>query len=294
MTDKKRPRKPVPPLGHIVFPKAGPVRKVVEPLSDMQEDLETAVVQKFVGALKYFEGRTLTGLKKSDPWPDFTAREGTTNWAIELTELLEPKHAALYQLQQSYRAAIVDRLGGIPKFLDGIDVLIDDNYQQPPFPAAHTPQGDKIVSTIVNELNILSDDLAKLSVERILIRDMVGKQDAVPRLRLSCFRFASANRPGRIHFSGTFPIAIDDVRHLLQRTILSKLEKHYQSWEGHRFLLLIYELRMISVETGGVALAYAQNVLRSHDHPFNEVWYLYPYAEQDLGHLVRVWPILEN
>ncbi len=53
------------------------------------------------GTLKYFEGRTLTALTKSDPWPDFTAQEGTTNWAIELTELIEPEHGAAYKLQQS-------------------------------------------------------------------------------------------------------------------------------------------------------------------------------------------------
>jgi len=291
---KKKSRKEIPPLGHIVLPKKGPVRKVIEPLSDIQEELETAIAQKFVGALKYFEGRTLTALTKSHLWPDFTAQEGSINWAIELTELLEPRHAVAYQLQQSYRTAIVDRLGEIPKFLNGIDVLVCDNYQEPPFPKVDTPQGDKIVSTIVNELNILSEDLAKLPVKGRLIRDLVGKQDVVPHLSLFCLRFASTDTPGQIRFSGTFPIAVDDAHHLLERTILSKLEKHYPSWGGYRFLLLVYEVRMLGSETDKVALGYARNVLQSCDHPFDEVWYLYPYAERDLGHLIRVWPILDN
>jgi hypothetical protein len=37
-------------------------------------------------------------------------------------------------------------------------------------------------------------------------------------------------------------------------------------------------------------IAESQRLLETLPHPFDEVWFLYPYAEKDLGALVHVWP----
>ena len=43
MNDRKRPLKPARNPSHLVFPKKGPVRQVVENFPQVQEDLETTV-----------------------------------------------------------------------------------------------------------------------------------------------------------------------------------------------------------------------------------------------------------
>jgi hypothetical protein len=34
----------------------------------------------------------------------------------------------------------------------------------------------------------------------------------------------------------------------------------------------------------------SQRLLGTSRHPFDEAWFLYPYAEVDLGALIYVWP----
>jgi hypothetical protein len=133
--------------------------------------------------------------------------------------------------------------------------------------------------------------LRRLPPNGRLTVDLSDKQDVVPHLKLYCTRFASAESEGLFHFLDSFPILKDDANRLLERAVISKLDKHYQRSQEYRLLLLIYELQMISVERNGVALDYARNVLRNCKHPFKEVWYFSPYADKDMGFIIKVWPI---
>ena len=76
MTNKKRPRKVIPPLAYVVLPKKGSTRKVVERLPEMQEDLEAAIVQKFVGAPEVFREAKADSSHKIRPVARFHRERG--------------------------------------------------------------------------------------------------------------------------------------------------------------------------------------------------------------------------
>jgi hypothetical protein len=134
MANKKPPRKPSQPLGHIVFPRKGAVRKVIQTLPEDKNQLEEEVVKKFIGALAHFKGRYIQDISKSDPWPDFEGTEEIGTVGIEIVELVNQRHNILRSTQQSYEVAILDALGDRVEMFSGLDITLDDNYQTPPYP----------------------------------------------------------------------------------------------------------------------------------------------------------------
>ena len=100
----------------------------------------------------------------------------------------------------------------------------------------------------------------------------------------------------RDYASRSFPIRVDDARHLLENTISRKIKKRYSPLSNHKILLLIYDLRnggFATSITDSVGLTNAHKVLQTNKHYFNEVWYVYPLAEQDQGIILKVWPFQE-
>ncbi|MGV7224191.1 MAG: hypothetical protein ACQ9MH_22065 [Nitrospinales bacterium] len=85
MTQKNQPKKPSSPLGHIVFPKNGPVRKVIEQLPENKEGLEQVIVNRFAGALSHFYKRHIENIEKKEPWPDFEGYEGKESRRLVFT-----------------------------------------------------------------------------------------------------------------------------------------------------------------------------------------------------------------
>lgn len=182
----KRPKKPVPPAGWVVFPKHGSPRVELEPLPEAHDDLETTVVNKFTGALAHFQDRELVDLSKSDPRPDFSAREGAQLWGIELIEVVDPMHAQ-FRTQQAFAEALLKELGGVPDHLAGIDAQIFDNYQEPPFPKVSSAHGRQIVKELAR---LLQQDTQE--IQRLRRADTsCAKPARTPRSRDSrCFSFA--------------------------------------------------------------------------------------------------------
>ncbi|MEK0337193.1 MAG: hypothetical protein QQN41_07155 [Nitrosopumilus sp.] len=71
------------------------------------------------------------------------------------------------------------------------------------------------------------------------------------------------------------------------KSILKKLEMHYTK-PSNSFWLLIYstdfpftdELKEVEI---------ISNYLKNNPHPFDMVWFLYPYAHSNVGHILKVW-----
>ena len=81
--------------------------------------------------------------------------------------------------------------------------------------------------------------------------------------------------------------ALDEVPSVVARAVL---DKHYAK-PGERFVLLVYSLDTLRM-SDHPDLVEACRLLADRTHPFDEVWYLYPYAEKDLGHLVPLFPVI--
>ncbi|MGV7224190.1 MAG: hypothetical protein ACQ9MH_22060 [Nitrospinales bacterium] len=85
---------------------------------------------------------------------------------------------------------------------------------------------------------------------------------------------------------------MDKVRSLLAEVVHHKIDKSYTSYEKGNLILLVYEVGTISVDPGNSeAIQRAQKILEKNQHHFNEVWYIFPYAERNLGALHKVWPM---
>jgi hypothetical protein len=170
-----------------------------------------------------------------------------------------------------------------------VDVQVVDNYQDPPFPKVLSPVGQQIVKELIRLLEQDKEEIQNLPIEGILFRK--ASSDAPhPELGLIFVRFSPPATPGRLRFSEGILYSSAQQRLLLRNAISAKLQKRYHQPTSFKLMLLAYELRMISVMPDGEEVELAQGLLREAAHPFNEVWYLYPYPWANMGHLVKVWP----
>ena len=294
MTDRKKPKKPSMPLGHIVFPKKGSARKVIEPLLENKGDLERAIVTRFLAALAYFEGRSVTDVEKCDPWPDFEGYENTNVVGIEVVELVNQQHNKLRRRQEEYKSSILQRLVGRLSLFSGLHITLDDGYQMPAYPKVNSKDGKEIVDCYVRGLLDCVDEIGDYDLGRVFIREW-RNENRKPKVGIYGYRTAprEMNLPPHIGFLGTFPESLEKVRSLLAEAVEHKIDKSYTKYKKGKLLLLVYEVGTISVEPGNSeAIQRTQDVLQGREHPFDEVWYIFPYAESNFGAIHRVWPQL--
>lgn len=159
---QKHARKPTLSPSHVEFPRDGKPRHVVEILPSTQDGLEQAIVTKFVGRLAKTDGRTFSGLKKDEPWPDFECREKEEPVGIEVVELIIEGHGQKRAIQESYAVKVKELLGDDYKRLSGLDITLSDNYQDPPYPSVNGKKG-KVLATFIAE----SPRLELPSLERL-------------------------------------------------------------------------------------------------------------------------------
>ena len=291
MASKKQPRKPRQPLGHIVFSKKGPVRKVIETLPEYKDQLEEAVVKKFAGALSHFEGRQIQDITKSDPWPDFEGTEKGSNVGIEIGELVNQRHNILRSAQQSYEVAIIDELGDRIKMFDGLDITLADNCQTPRYPKVGSVKGRAIIESFVSNLLASVSELEAYTVQQVFRRRWQDDAES-PKTGIYGHRFADkkAGLPARIRFFGCFPEYEDRVVWFLAEAVAGKIAKSYTPYAKGSLILLIYEVGSISVEPGeSQAILIARELLGTKEHNFDEAWYIFPYADHDMGAINKIW-----
>lgn len=290
MSVQKRPKKPSAPLGHIVFPKKGKPYRVLEPLPASAKDLEAAIVDKFVGALRHFEKRELSNPLPCDPWPDFEAQECKKHYGIEVVEIINPEHARRRAIQAQYAQQIRGLINDISPRLAGLSVQLIDGYQDPPYPPLNTAVGQQLASFIADQLRSEVEKLEAL--KQFVVRHW---QRGPERPEAGAFFTRVAPKesgiPVTLHFLGSFPEAVSVSENLLSQSIEGKLRKSYTKYKKGRLCLLAYEVFSMSVgPKPSKAAAIARELLDSQLHPFDEVWYIHPYAGKPLGHIERVWP----
>jgi hypothetical protein len=69
----------------------------------------------------------------------------------------------------------------------------------------------------------------------------------------------------------------------------SKIDKRYAKSTSAKFWILAYSVDTL-LSKDDPDIGEAQQLLETTHHPFDDVWFLYPYAENDLGALIHVWP----
>jgi hypothetical protein len=284
---KKAPRKPSQPLGAINFGTKGRPTEVIETLPDTQKDLEGVIVRKFIGAMNHFKHRILSLPTLGYEPADYSTREGDERIDIQVVEVLNPDHAKKRGDRDKCASRVRNLLDDCYSELAGLSITLHDYSAQPPYPPLTFQGGTHLARAFADNLRAAIPDLRQLIVGQMVFSRRQGGPTE-PATSAAVFRFAptDSGMPATLRFASIF--SESEPQSLLTRAIEGKLNKQYpRSLNGH-FWLLAYGTEPWLVEPKAIALA--KLLLQSRQHPFDEVWSLFPYPDQDLGEIKKVWP----
>lgn len=291
MNSKSRPRKPERNPAHIVFPAKGPVRKVEEKFPREQQGLELAIGEKFLGALKHFEGIDLVNLQKGEEPSDLVC-ESTDNKKvnIQIVEVVDLQLRELERIRSAYRKKILEKLGDTILDYNGCRIVLVDSSEPPYLPSPDSNDGEACLNTLLDLIRNSAIGIQSLGVGYIRSR-RTTTHDPVRNVWLSIERKMQPSNPARfeLHWTGGGPTHNDvPPGQFLLDAIKSKIKKQYSKSRGQKFLLLAYSIDKL-IMRDDIDVVLAQEVLSGEKHPFDEVWYMYPYAEKRLGSIIRIW-----
>jgi hypothetical protein len=283
---RKPPRKPSVPLAAISWPAGGGVRMIREELPPAKDDLEAAIVKKFVGALREHDGRCLELIPREDSndWPDFEGKLEGRKIGIEVVEAILPDHARKRSKQDEYLAELLPRLAGLEAELEGLCLTINDNYQSPEWPPAASKQGQLLLKHLRERLTTDVPVLQRISRadSRTWANDL-GVHTGIMAMRGRRID-GSPPEPIDLRFSGTFPT--DST--LLARCVAGKLGKQYTTYSGGDLWLLAYNEHGFTAESESITIA--REILATNEYPFAAAWSFFPFPSQDGGVLVPLLP----
>lgn len=293
MNNRKKPKKPFRNPAHIVFPKKGPIRHVVEELPREQEDLELTVGKKFLGALQHFIGIELRDLRRGSEPADLMARslEGE-DVGIQIVEVIDQQLRQLRHQRSSYRDALRQVLGKEMLLFNGCRVSLVDLGDPPFLPPINIKDGQACLGLLAEHLRRAAKDIHTLEVGKIRSR---RTKTVSPEREVSVLieRILPAGEPVRYEFNWTGggpSYQIDISRGILTRAVQSKLSKRYAKPRFGKFILLAYTVDTLLNEDDPDVKA-SRHLLETSVHPFDDAWFIYLYADIDLGSLVHVWPV---
>lgn len=82
---------------------------IVEPLPDVKEDLELAIVERFLNGLRA-QGRDIGRPQRGGDPPDAVVQIEGARVGIEVVEVIDPEHAQRRDVQQRYLRALLPLL----------------------------------------------------------------------------------------------------------------------------------------------------------------------------------------
>lgn len=293
MTKSLRPKKPPRNPSHIVFPKKGAPYPVVEQLPREQENLELALGRKFLGALSQFEGMQLEGLARGTEPADLTCHfSNGTPIKVQIVEVIDQRLRELRRMRSSYRDALVEILGEKLHLFSGCRISLVDSGDPPYLPSVSSGEGRECLYLLAKHIGEVGTEIHTLETMKIRNRrtPTIHPERSVGIL-VERFVPAGKDVPSEFLWTGGGPSHRTDIpRGLLPAAVQSKIDKRYAKPASAKFWLLTYSVdSLLSNEDPDIAES--QRLLETSRHPFDEVWFLYPYAEKDLGILVHVWPI---
>lgn len=293
MSDRGKSKKPIRNPAHIVFSKEVPVRRVVEEFPREQESLEFTIGKKFLGALQRFNGIQLHGLYRGAEPADLVCK--TTDGHIvglQIVEVIDQQLRQLRQMRLSYREALIQTLGKELLLFNGCRVLIGDSGVPPYLPKVNSTSGAAWLKFLTAHILAIANDIHTLEVGKIRSR---SAETLNPKCKVSFIihRILPADEPVRLEFSwngGGPPYQTDISRGLLTQAVQSKIAKRYAKPAVGKFVLLAYSTDTLLMEDDP-DVSESRSILESSEHPFDDAWFIYPYADKELGALVHIWPV---
>jgi hypothetical protein len=283
------PRKPSVPLTSIVFRAGGRgTQLIVEPLPEAKEELELAIVERFLNGLRA-QGRDVGRPERGPDPPDAVVQIDGVRVGIEVVEVIDPENAQRRAIQEQYLRALLPLLQDLEAQLEGVAMTVVDGYQEPMWPSVASNQGQRLVQFLCQKIRAAVGELAVVKMPRGFHQEWAGFED--PRFRLGIMamrgqRISGAPAVGLdLHFSESFPMGVEKLNGLLAEAVERKLPKRYP--EG-KLWLLAYSNDHSVVEEESTNRACA--VLSGREHPFEAVWAFWLLAGHNGGESVRVNP----
>jgi hypothetical protein len=292
VSERARPQKPLRNPFHIAFPKTGAPYPVVEQLPREQEGLELSLGRKFLGALGHFNGIKLDELTRGAEPADLACRspDGIAI-GVQIVEVIDQERRELRHMRSTYRDAVVEMLVDDLRLFSGCQVSLVDSADSPYLPGVNSRNGRECLRLLAEDIRNVAAEIQTLEPDNILSRK-IRTINPEPEIAVVVERFSPAGEsiPFRLAWTGSGPWYRSDVgRGLLPAAIRSKIDKRYTKPASAKFWLLAYSVDSLLVEHDP-DIASSQRLLETSRHPFDEVWFLYPYADRELGALVHVWP----
>jgi hypothetical protein len=292
MTADRKPRKPLRNPSHIVFPQKGGPYPFVEQLPREQENLELVLGRKFLGALNRFEDIKLEGLARGAEPGDLTCHcpDGTPI-QIQVVEVIDQRLRELRYMRSSYRDALVEALGDTLRSFSGCRVSLVDSGDPPYLPSVKSDEGRECLRLLGEHIRKVGAEIHSLEPGKI--RNLSTKTVRPERsVGILVERFVQAGNdvPFQFLWTGGGPSYQTDLpRGLLPAAVRSKIDKRYAKPASAKFWLLAYSVDTLLSEDDP-DIAEAHRILESSHRPFDDAWFLYPYAGKDVGTVVHIWP----
>jgi len=292
VSERARPQKPLRNPSHVAFPKGGAPYPVVEQLPREQEDLELALGRKFIGALCHFNGIQFGELTRGAEPADLACRspDGTAT-ELQIVEVIDQELRELRHMRSTYRDALVEKLGDVLRLFSGCQVSLVDSGDPPYLPNVNSKNGRECLRLLAADIQKVGAEIDTLEAEKIRSRrtqTRYPEREVVILVERVCP--AGEAVPFGLEWTGGGPWYRSGIsRGLLPAAVRSKIDKQYTKPASARFWLLTYSVDS-PLREDDPDIAESQRLLEASRHPFDEVWFLYPYADRELGALVHVWP----
>ncbi len=188
----------------------------------------------------------------------------------------------------SYSAQLIANYPEVVHRFPGCRLIIVDGGSEPLLPKIHTKNGQAHLSEIAEQLHRLSDGISTLEVGKTRVRRYeIGPSHMAIWVRCKRVANSEAGIPPQLNWTGGYVPDVDYFRTLLADSVRAKITAGY-SKPTEEFWLLLCSSDIIPQHDDAQVVEAAAAL--EGDHPFDQVWFLFPYSNQNLGHLVKIWP----
>jgi hypothetical protein len=279
--------------GHVAFPRSGPPRFVTEELPRKQPDLELAIGSKFVASLERFHGIHLDGIAKAgqeDEPADLVCRlAGEGPLGMQVVEAVDDSSRQLQQMRSTYRDAIERNLRREEGVFSGCTVTLVDEAVPPFLPPVDSDRGTECLRILTDQIRVVASKASGLPTGRP--RSWTVCTHSPKRtIGIIVERIVAAglDAPCRLRWSGSAFICRDPSKSAVVSAVRGKIEKRYDKPARRDFWLLAYSVEWPLGEDDPDIME-VRRILEQSAHPFDQVWYFFPYAGEALGWPVKLW-----
>jgi len=273
-----------------MFPKQGRVRYNIEALPRTQKELELVIGRKFVRAMAHFHQVNLDEVEPVEGEGDLvTRRDDGTTITIQMAEAVDQITRRIRDQRETYVAVLLSEYPEVVDLFSGCRVTIVDNGSEPLMPRVGSKQGLRDMRDLVAKLRGIGESLQTLQVGKIRVRKLLLDPSKI-ELRVMCERIVEIGDglPSQITWTGGYITQESHRRTLIANVVEDKIRRGYTKPEGE-YWLVVYSSDIIPRATDA-EIVEATSRLKGMVHPFDQAWFIFPYPNWDLGHIVRLWP----